>query len=449
MNSEQLKKIDKQTIWHPFTQMQEWVPESMVVIEKGKGSYLYDTDGKKYLDGVSSLWCNVHGHQHPKLDQALSQQIKKIAHSTFLGLSNVPAIELSQALISIAPKGLKRAFYSDSGSESTEIALKMAYQYWQHKGEPKKKLFLKLENAYHGDTVGAVSIGGIQLFHDIFKPLLFKTLSVKAPHRYGDNFEGSDAAYAKLYADKVEAILKKRHTDLAAMIVEPLVQGAAGILVHPRGYLKHIRQLTKKYNVLLIVDEVATGFGRTGKMFACEHENISPDILCIAKGLSGGYLPIAATLTTENVYQTFLGKYEEYKTFFHGHTYTANPLACAVSLANIRLFESENVLFKAQSRIHYLAKCLMTLKDMPHVADIRQCGFMVGIELVDDKSKRKPYALEKKMGATVCERARKYGVLIRPLGNTIVLMPPFSFSLKQIHQLVEATRLSIEEMTES
>ncbi|MFT5206795.1 MAG: adenosylmethionine-8-amino-7-oxononanoate aminotransferase [Candidatus Omnitrophota bacterium] len=449
MNSKQLKKIDKQTIWHPFTQMQEWVPESMVVIEKGKGSYLYDTDGKKYLDGVSSLWCNVHGHQHPKLDQALSKQIKKVAHSTFLGLSNVPAIELSQELIAIAPKGLKRAFYSDSGSESTEIALKMAYQYWQHRGERKKKLFLKLENAYHGDTVGAVSIGGIQLFHDIFKPLLFKTLSVKAPHRYGDNFKGSDTAYAKLYADKVEAILKKRHANIAAMIVEPLVQGAAGILVHPRGYLKRIRQLTKKYNVLLIVDEVATGFGRTGKMFACEHENISPDILCIAKGLSGGYLPIAATLTTEKVYQTFLGKYEEYKTFFHGHTYTANPLACAVSVANIRLFKSENVLAKAQSRIEYLAKCLTTIIDMPHVADIRQCGFMVGIELTQNKLSRKPYTLEQKMGATVCERARKYGVLIRPLGNTIVLMPPFSFSLKQIHELVEVTRLSIQEVTQS
>lgn len=445
----QLEVWDKKYTWHPFTQMREWCGAPVVVIEKGEGNYLIDTEGRRYLDGVSSLWCNVHGHRVKKIDRAIQAQLKKIAHTTFLGLSHESAVLLSKKLIEIAPKGLTRVFYSDSGSASVEVALKMAYQYWQLKGERSKQLFLKLDNAYHGDTLGSVSVGGIALFHEVYGALTFKTLKADAPYLYRDKFKGREADYAKYCAAKVEKILKKHHRKICALVAEPLMQGAAGMLKQPEGYLSKLRALTKKYNVLLIVDEVATGFGRTGTMFACEQEGVSPDFLCVAKGITGGYLPLSATLTTEKVYDAFLGHYGEFKHFFHGHTYSANPLACAAALANLKIFEKEKTLEKLKRKIRILTEELWKFKRLSQVGDIRQTGFMAGIELVKDPKTKTPYPLAQKIGAKVGLLARQHGVMIRPLGNVVVLMPPLSIKESELRKLCRVVYRCVEKVTTS
>ncbi|OGW85077.1 MAG: adenosylmethionine--8-amino-7-oxononanoate transaminase [Omnitrophica bacterium RIFCSPHIGHO2_02_FULL_46_11] len=444
-----LSQWDKQWIWHPFTQMAEWAQDDILIIASGKGSYLRDLKGRRYIDGVSSLWCNVHGHRVRELDQAVKNQLRKIAHSTFLGLSNVPAIQLAKKLIEIVPRGLKRVFYSDSGSESVEAALKIAYQYWQQKGERKRTKFICLKNAYHGDTVGAVSVGGIELFYDLYRPLLFETFSAPSPYRYRDQFEGTEEEYSAFCANKLEAVLQKHHQETCALIMEPLMQGAAGMIHQPKGYISRARELTKQYNILLIFDEVATGFGRTGRMFASDHESVTPDILCLAKGLSAGYLPLAATVTTEEIYEAFLGRYEELKTFFHGHTYTANPLACAVSVANLEFFERARVIEKLAPKVQFLRENLKSFYQLKHVGDIRQAGFMVGIELVRDSKTKKPYELGEKIGIRVIQEARRLGVIIRPLGNVIVLMPPLGIEMKDLKRLLQAVYTSIRKVTES
>jgi adenosylmethionine-8-amino-7-oxononanoate transaminase len=389
----------------------------------------------------------VHGHRVPELDRAVKDQIGRIAHSTFLGLSNVPAIELARELVRIAPKGLTKVFFSDSGAASVEVALKMAYQYWQLKGEKQKTTFLKLKNAYHGDTLGSVSVGGIDIFHEIFYPLLFKTLKVDAPYRYRDRFEGSESEYAGFCAAKVEAVLKKDHARICALVVEPLMQGAAGMLDQPRGYLARLRRLTRKYNVLLIADEVATGFGRTGKMFACEHENVSPDLLCLAKGITGGYLPLSATLATDRVYSAFLGDYGQFRHFFHGHTYSANPLAASAAVENLKLFRKNRTIRRIQPKIRALAEALERIGRLPHVGDVRQKGLMAGIELVRNKKTKAPYPLAEKRGFRVCSAARERGVMLRPLGNVIVLMPPLSITEAEIRTLCRVVEQAIREIT--
>ncbi len=431
--SENYSKLDKKYIWHPFTQMQGWEQEDFPIIEKAKGNYLYDIKGKKYLDGISSLWVTVHGHRKKELDYAINQQLKKVAHTTFLGLSHPLAIELADKLIQIAPQGLQRVFYSDNGSTAVEIALKIAFQYWQQKKNPikTKTKFLSLENAYHGDTIGAVSVGGIDLFHQIYKPLL--NLSLKAPTPY----EKDSDRVKNEKLEKTEEIMKKHQHEIAAFIIEPLVQGAAGMLIMPKGYLKAIRKLCDKYNILLICDEVATGFGRTGKMFACEHEKVAPDILCLAKGITGGYLPLAATLTTEAIYKAFKGPYASKKTFFHGHTYTANPLACAAAIASIDLFKKEKVIKNLQPKIKFLKEKLEKFKELDFVGDIRQCGIMVGIELVKNKKTKEPFPYEQRIGHKVILEARKKGVILRPLGDVIVLMPPLSITKKEIKFMLD------------
>ena len=448
INPELLSQWDKQWIWHPFTQMGEWAKEDILIIESGKGSYLRDIKGRRYLDGVSSLWCNVHGHRVPELDRAIRSQLNQVAHSTFLGLSNVPAIKLAKKLIEIVPPGLKRVFYSDSGSEAVEIALKITYQYWQHKGERKRTKFIRLTNAYHGDTIGSVSVGGIDLFHEIYQPLLFETFSAPAPYRYRDSFEGSEEEYADFCAKRLEAVIAKHREETCALIMEPLMQGAAGMISQPKGYISRARSLTKQYNILLIFDEVATGFGRTGRMFASDHESVTPDILCLAKGLSAGYLPLAATVTTEEIYQAFLGRYEELKTFFHGHTYTANPLACAVSVANLELFERERVIEKLAPKIRFLREELGRFEKLDHVGNVRQIGFMSGIELVRDKTTKAPYELNDKIGIRVVQEARRSGVIIRPLGNVIVLMPPLAIEIKDLKRLLHVVYQSIRNVTQ-
>ena len=328
-----LAAADRSYLWHPFTQQRGWAGEHPVIVERGEGTDLIDVDGNRYIDGVSSLWCNVHGHAHPRIDAAVRDQLAKVAHSTMLGLSHRPAIELAQRLVELAPPGLTRVFYSDSGSTATEIALKMAFQYWRQRGQDRRH-FVALRMAYHGDTIGSVSVGGIDLFHSLYEPLLFETLKA----------EPGDVA-------RHGAPARDHRGDVAAVIMEPLVQGAAGMLMHPPGYLRAVRELCDRHGVLLILDEVATGFGRTGRMFACEHEGVAPDLLCLAKGITGGYLPLAATLATEQIYEGFLGEHEEFRTFFHGHTYTGNPLACAAGIASLDVFSEERTLERLRGKI--------------------------------------------------------------------------------------------------
>ena len=444
-NAPPLGDWDRQYLWHPFTQMQEWEQEDPVIIERGKGPYLIDTQGRTYLDGTSSIWVNLHGHRHPALDRALDQQRKQIAHSTLLGLSNPPAIRLARELIAVAPKGLSRVFYSDNGSTAVEVALKMAVQYWQQRrpeAGPKNR-FLHLNLAYHGDTVGAVSVGNIELFHARFRPLLFPTRAADPPYCYRCPLALTYPACRLACLDPIERILEQHGRELAGFIIEPLIQAAAGMITQPAGYLKRVRELCTQYEVLLIADEVATGFGRTGTMFACDREGVTPDIMTLSKGLTGGYLPLAATLTTEEIYRAFLGKYEEFKTFFHGHSYTGNPLGCAVALANLEVFRNERTLVMLRPKIRLLTQLLKPLLGLPHVGDIRQQGFMVGIELVRDRVTREPYPLEARIGHRVAQEARKRGLLIRPLGHIIVLMPPLSVNRGTLTRMVNILSRSI------
>jgi adenosylmethionine-8-amino-7-oxononanoate aminotransferase len=430
--------------------MQDYSRSEPLIIERGRGSWLYDIDGNAYIDGVSSLWITVHGHRKRQIDRAIISQVGKICHSTMLGISNVPAIELAEKLLRIAPQGLTKVFYSDSGSTAVEIALKIAFQYWQQKSPAtkKKRKFVALANAYHGDTVGSVSVGGIDLFHKVYRPLLFKTFRAQSPYCYRCPYKKKHPSCKLHCLNSLEEILHRHHGEIAACVIEPLVQGAAGMLVFPKGYLAGARSLCSRYNVLFIADEVATGFGRTGRMFACEHENVRPDLMCLAKGITGGTLPLAATLATDEVYSAFLGDVQECKTFYHGHTYTGNPVACAAACANIDIFRSEKVLSRLQPMIRQLRCRLQELKDFAHVGQVRQCGFMVGIELVADRKTKKPYPVQERIGHRVTLEARRHGVIIRPLGDVIVLMPPLAIRAHELNILCDVVFAAIQTVTE-
>ncbi len=450
-----LEDSDKKYLWHPFTQMKEWAEEQPVVIAEGEGCFLTDINGKRYLDGVSSLWVNIHGHCKKEINDAIKAQLDKIAHSTLLGLSNVPAIQLAERLVKLLhqlgannPQAvlLSRVFYSDNGSTTVEVGLKMAFQYWRQKGTSGKNSFLSLNNAYHGDTIGAVSVGGVDIFHSTFGPLLFKSFKAPSPYCYRCELARDYPECGLACLRAMEDILKKHSGDIAALIIEPLVQAAGGMIVSPPGYLSGVRELCSKYDVLMIADEVATGFGRTGRMFACEHESVVPDIICISKGLTGGYLPLAATIATEEVYAAFLGDFKDLKTFFHGHSYTGNPLGCAASLACLDIFEKEKVIEGLMPKTELLGERLHVISGMAHVGNVRYRGLMAGIELVRDKATKEPYAWEDKTGWQVALKMRDKGVLIRPLGNVIVLMPPLSISLKDLGWMLDITRESIEEV---
>jgi len=415
-------QLDRDHLWHPFTQQRGWVAEEPLMIERAEGTHLIDAEGRRYIDGVSSLWCNVHGHGHAGIDGAVREQLERVAHSTMLGLSHPGAAELAARLVELAPPGLSRVFYSESGSTATEIALKMAFQYQQQRGgqHRRRTAFAHLRHAYHGDTIGSISVGGIDLFHATYRPLLFRAHAA----------EPGDVA-------DLERIFSCHEEELAALIVEPLVQGAAGMLVHPPGYLRAVRELCDRYGVLLICDEVATGFGRTGTMFACEQEDVAPDLLCLAKGLTGGYLPLAATLATERIYEGFLGAPEEQRTFFHGHTYTGNPLACAAALASLDAFELEGTLEKLGAKIELLGELLEPVAAMAEVAEVRRCGTMTGIDLGEhDPALR--------LGHRVTLAARERGAIVRPLGDTIILMPPLSITAAELRKLVAIAAESIQ-----
>ncbi|MBI2817045.1 MAG: adenosylmethionine--8-amino-7-oxononanoate transaminase [Acidobacteria bacterium] len=443
----QLKQWDHAYVWHPFTQMQEWLSEEPLIIERAEGNYLYDVQGRCYFDGVSSLWCNVHGHGRRELVEAIRNQLDAVAHTTMLGLVNIPATTLAKRLIELAPAGLQRVFYSDSGATAVEIALKMAFEYWQLRGDSNRTLYVSLGDSYHGDTIGSVSVGYSEVFHKRYRPLLFPCLRITPPHvfRYYRN-ESAQSALAHAL-EEAERIFAENRGRIAALIAEPLMQGAAGMWDQPAEYIAGLQKLCRANNVLLICDEVAVGFGRTGRMFACEHAGVTPDLMCLGKGISGGLLPLAATLATEEIFKAFLGKYEERKTFFHGHTYTGNPLACAAGNASLDVFSSDRVLKRLQPLIFRFKELLQPLKQLPHVSDVRQWGMMAGIELAGDVASREGYPVASQMGRQVIIEARKHGVIIRPLGDVIILMPPLSTTLSELDWLVGVTSECIRAVT--
>jgi adenosylmethionine-8-amino-7-oxononanoate aminotransferase len=445
---EQLLAWDREIVWHAFTQMAEYEP---FVIERAEGRTLYDLDGNAYLDGVSSLWCNVHGHRHPRLDAAIVEQLGRVAHVTSLGMSNPTTIQLAKRLVDLAPAGISRVFFSDSGATSVEVALKMAFQYWQQRSNPRpaKTRYLAFDAAYHGDTLGSVSVGGVARFHAMFRPLLFDVVRAPTPDMYRRPADISAERALEYYLGEFRRLLVEHHKELAAVVIEPLMQCAAGMVAHPPGFLRGVRDLTREYDVLMIADEVAVGMGRTGRMFACEHEGVSPDFLCLAKGLTGGYLPVAATLTTDEIWSAFLGDYASSRTFFHGHTYGGNPLGAAVALATLDVFEQERTLEHLAPKIERLAEHLARIGRLPHVGDVRQRGFLAGIELVRDKSTGAQFPWEERRGMRACQTAMKQGVWLRPLGNVVVIMPPLTTTLAELDRICLAAEQGIIEATAS
>jgi adenosylmethionine-8-amino-7-oxononanoate aminotransferase len=450
MTPNNIEKIDKEFVWHPFTQMLDWEKENNIVIEKGDGIYLYDIHGNKYIDGVSSLWVNIHGHNNKELNDAIKDQIDKISHSTLLGLANVPSSVLAEKLIEIAPASLKKVFYSDSGSTSVEIAIKVAFQYFRQKGSKykNKKKFIAATSAYHGDTIGSVSIGGMELFHSIYKPLLFDTLRITYPYCYRCPFNLKYPNCELYCAKEAEKIIAYYADQAAAVVIEPMIQGASGMITMPAGYMKKIEKVCRDNEVLLIIDEVATGFGRTGKMFACEHEDINPDAMCIAKGITGGYLPMAATLFSQEIYEGFLANFEDNKTFFHGHTYTGNQLAAAAAVKSLELFKKNNIINAIAPKIEHFSKLLKKFDALNNVGEVRTIGLMAGIELVADKNTKEPYPQKDKIGHKVILKAREKGVIIRPLGDIIVILPPLVIEKNEIDELLSVVYDSIKAVTQ-
>jgi adenosylmethionine---8-amino-7-oxononanoate aminotransferase len=443
-----LIRWDKEHVWHAFTQMAEYEP---LLIERAHGCTLVAMDGREYLDGVSSVWCNIHGHRHPRIDAAIRRQLDEVAHITLLGMAHPTTVRLARRLVEISPPGLNHVFFSDDGATAVEVALKIAFQYWQQfdSPQPQRTKYLAWNNAYHGDTLGSVSVGGVARFHAMFRPLLFEVLRLPAPdaYRLPPGIARDDAC--EHYLGQLEFSLKEHGQTLAAVVIEPLVQAAAGIITHPPGFLRGVRQLTQRYGVLLIADEVAVGMGRTRKMFACEHEGVTPDLLCLAKGLTGGYLPLAATLTTDEVYRAFLGRYEDSKTFFHGHTYGGNPLGAAAALATLDIFDDEKTLDHLPPKIERLAEHLARVRQLPHVGDVRQCGLIAGIELVRDRVTKEPFPWAERRGIRVCQHAFAEGVWLRPLGNVVVIMPPLAVSLDELDRICGAIERGIEAAVQS
>ena len=434
---------DRHHVWHAFTQMQEYEP---LLIERGAGAWLIDVDGNRYLDGSASMWCNVHGHRHPRLDAALTAQMAKVAHTTNLGLSNPVTVEFARRLAEVAPPGLDRIFFSDDGSTAIEAALKMAFQFWRQTSpaRPEKTRFIAIDEAYHGDTLGAVGVGGVDRFTAMFAPLTFAPIRLPPPGLPGGSGRPASAAAALAH---LEAVLTAHGHEIAAIVLEPLVQMAGGILVQPSGYLQGVRDLSRRHGVLLILDEVATGFGRTGTMFACEQEGVVPDFLCLAKGLTAGYLPMAATLTHGCIWEAFLGSHAEQRAFYHGHTYGGNPLAAAVGLASLEIFRDEQVLAALQPKIARLAEHATRLGGLDHVGGVRQCGFVLGLDLVADKATGRRYPWQEQRGRRACEAARAHAAILRPLGDTVVIMPPLCITAAELDQLTGACEAGIRAAT--
>ena len=416
--------------------MRQYIESEQIVIESGDGFELIDTRGKRYIDGFSSLWCNLHGHRVPQIDAAVRDQLGRVAHSTLLGLASVPSIELAARLAGAMPPSmaeLTKTFFSDSGASAVEVALKMAFQYYRNIGQAKRRRFIALRDGYHGDTLGAVSVGGVEAFHKLFGPLLFEATFVDTPNAYY-NPAGADGTL-----EQIDRALAAHAGEYCAVILEPLIQAAGGMLTHPAGFLRKLRELTRRHDVLLIADEVATGFCRTGRLFACEHEGVGPDMLCLGKGLTGGYLPVAATMTTPRIFDAFRGEPEEGRTFYHGHTFTGNALGCAAAMASIDLIFSSGLLATLGDKVELIGRHLRPLADHPNVGDIRQCGMMVGIELVRDRAGKKPFAPSRGSAAAVCREAVRRGLMIRPLEDIVVLMPAPAMDSPTLERMMNIT----------
>jgi adenosylmethionine-8-amino-7-oxononanoate aminotransferase len=441
-----LQNWDCRHHWHAFTQMAEYEP---LVIGRASGCRLIDINGREYLDGAASMWCNVHGHRHPQIDAAIREQLERVAHCTSLGMGSDTTARLAKRLADIAPGDLEHVFFSSDGSSAIEVALKMAFQYWRQceNPRPEKSKFIALGEAYHGDTIGSASVGGIPRFHALFKPLLFDVVRAPLPDRRRLPSGTSDENATAVFLNELQALLDEYHQELAAMVIEPLVQFAAGMVMHPPGYLRGVRELTKRYDVLLIADEVAVGFGRTGTMFACEQENIVPDFLCLGKGLTGGYLPMAATLTSDRIYRAFLGPHQAARTLHHGHTYSGNPLAAAAALASLDIFDEEKTLANLQPKIAHLGEQLCKIAEHPHVSTTRQRGFVAAMELTPDKSSSAPYPAEERRGWQVCREALSHGIWLRPLADVLYVSPPLAMSIEEIDLTMTALLVSIDAIT--
>ncbi|MEQ8789799.1 MAG: adenosylmethionine--8-amino-7-oxononanoate transaminase [Pirellulaceae bacterium] len=440
---EDLRRWDREIVWHAFTQMAQYEP---FIVERAHGCTLIDVEGREYLDGVSSLWCNVHGHRHPRLDAAIREQLDKVAHVTSLGMSCPTTIRLAKRLVDLAPAPLEHVFFSSDGASGVEVAIKMAFQHWRQRDEPrpKKTKYVAFANAYHGDTIGSVSVGGVERFHAMFRPLLFDVLRLPAPDTYRLPAGVTSESACAHYLDQMQGLLADRHEEIAAVVIEPLIQCAAGMLTHPPGFLRGVRELTRKHDVLLIADEVAVGFGRTGTLFACQQEDVAPDFLCLGKGLTGGYLPVAATLTTGEVWRSFLGDYAESKSFFHGHTYGGNPLGAAAALATLDVFDEEQTLSHLPAKVERLAAHLERIARHPAVGDVRQRGMIAGIELVRDRAAKAPFDWTEQRGMRVCDHVLTEGVWLRPLGNVVVVMPPLAVTLDELDRICGAVERGIE-----
>ncbi len=440
---------DKRYVWHPFTQMADWNEAPTTIIEKGAGITLTDVTGHDYLDLFSSYWCNLHGHGEPRLVRALTAQQAKIAHSTFLGFSNVPAIDLAERLVALSPDGLDKVFYSDNGSTAVEVAMKMAFQYWRHtETATKRTKFVGLTLAYHGDTVGAMAVGGVDLYHKVFREMLADTIFAPAPYCYRCPLSKTYPGCALACADEIDALLDAHKGEVAAMVIEPLVQCPGGIITAPHGYLAKAAEILRRHDVLMIADEVAVGFGRTGRMFACEHEQVTPDLMALSKGLTGGTIPFAATLTTQKIYDAFLGDYASQKTFFHGHTYTGNQMGAAVALESLTLMEERNMVGVMQEKGARMGDLLLPFEDLPYVGDIRQRGMIAGVELVADRTTGRAYRWEERIGVRVADEAKRRGLLARPLGNVMVLFPAPAATEAELTAMTGALFDAIRAVTE-
>ena len=452
--SERLQREDRDLVWHPFTQATEWASQDPVIVESADGFFLTDTNGRRYLDGVSSLWCNVHGHGHPAILAALHAQLDRLQHSTMLGLSHVPAIELARRLVDLAPEPLTRVFYSDSGSTAVEVALRMAFQFQIQSGSPGRTRFVTLSEAYHGDTIGSVSLGFSEPFHRGYEPVTFRVSKFDPPFlcapiagRGRCDAASLEAAAAQSLA-RLEALLEREGETVAAVVMEPLVQGAAGIWPQPPSFVRGVRELCDRFGCLLVCDEVATGFGRTGTMFAVEQTGISPDILCLAKGITGGYLPLAVTLATEKVFGAFSGRPSEYRALFHGHTYGGNPLGCAAALASLDVFASEKTLERAARGAARLASLLDEhIEPLRSTGPVRRVGLMVGFDLWRDAQSAERFETDQRRGHRAVLLAREEGVIVRPLGDTMVLMPPLSLPDDLLERLVVTVARAVERAT--
>lgn len=433
---QELLHKDRSYVWHPFTQMKDYAEQDHLLIERAEGVFLYDADGKQYYDTNSSWWTNVHGHGHPRIRQALNDQMGIMDHVMFSGLTHPAGIELAERLVQLTPEGLTRVFYSDNGSTAVEVALKMCFQYWQQKDKKDKTQFVFLENSYHGDTIGAVSVGGVDLFHATFKPMLFAAHKVPSPQAASG--ETAEACVQRCLT-AVRQLFEASAGSIAGIIVEPMIQAAGGMIIYPAEYLQGLRELCSQHDVHLIADEVATGFGRTGRLFACEHANITPDILCCAKGLTGGIMPLAATLCGDEIYSAFYDEWETLKTFFHGHSFTGNPLACAVALENLRIFEDEQVMARVQGTSAHLLQQMQRFTAFEHAANVRVIGHIAAFDLLADPLTQQPFEAARRTGYQVYLEGLKEGLVLRPLGDTIYFWLPLCITNAQIDEIIKRT----------